>query len=79
MGRCKNCKYWLQDFDSLEFYNENFGQCTHEKVIDMNCIEKDYGDKEHKNYNKYDVIYSADEVAELKVNKEFGCINFEEK
>lgn len=81
MGKCKNCKYWEQDTDTVDFYNENFGKCTHKKVIDLDYIEKDYDDKEKKRFNKYDIIYSADafEIAELKMNKDFGCINFEEK
>lgn len=81
MRRCKDCKYWKQDRDTLDFYNENFGECTHKKVINLDCIEKDNNDKENKIFNNYDIIYSADcfEFAELKVNKEFGCINFEEK
>lgn len=79
MGKCKNCKYWLQDSDSLTFYNENFGFCTHEKVINLDCIETDYKDEEHKRYNKFDVIYSADECADIKMNKEYGCINFCER
>lgn len=69
MGRCKDCKYWKQDFDSLNFYNENFGECTHKKVIDRENIETNYDDKENKRFDKYDIIYSADEVAQLKVNK----------
>lgn len=79
MGRCKNCKYWEQDFDSINFYNENFGECNHKKVINMENIENDCEDKENKRFNEYDIIYSADELAQLKVNKEFGFINFEEK
>lgn len=79
MGRCKECKYWVQDSDTIHFYNKNFGECTHKKVIDLDYIEKDYNDKENKILNNYDIIYSADEVPELKVNKEFGCINFEDK
>lgn len=42
-------------------------------------IETNYDDKENKRFNKYDIIYSAGEVAQLKMNKEFGCINFEDK
>ena len=45
----------------------------------MENIENDCEDKENKRFNEYDIIYSADELAQLKVNKEFGCINFEEK
>lgn len=81
MGKCKNCKYWKQDKDTIECYNENFGECTHKKVADLDCIEDDKNDKRKERLNKYDIIYSADvfEVAELKMNKEFGCINFEDK
>lgn len=79
MGKCKDCKYWNQDFDSLHFYNENFGECTNKKVINMEEIEDNYDDKKHERYNNYDVIYSADYAAQLKMNKEFGCINFEDK
>ena len=79
MGKCKDCKYWEQDSDSLLFYNKNFGECTHKKVINMENIEINNHDKDNERFNNYDIIYSADEVAELKVNKEFGCINFVEK
>lgn len=79
MGKCKDCKYWNQDFDSLHFYNENFGECSNKKVIDMKNIEIDYADNKNKRFNKYDIIYSADEIVQLKMNREFGCINFEEK
>ena len=79
MGKCKDCKYWNQDYDSLTFYNKNFGECTNKKFMDFNDIESDYEDKENSRYNKYDVIYSADDAAQIKMNKEFGCINFEEK
>lgn len=79
MGRCETCKYWKQDPDTIYFYNENFGECTHKKVINLEEIY--CSEEKHEKYNNYDVIYSTDigEVAELKVNKEYGCINYKEK
>ena len=79
MGKCKDCKYWNQDFDSLNFYNENFGECTNKKVTNREDIEIDYADKKNEKFNNYDIIYSADDAVQLKMNREFGCINFEEK
>lgn len=81
MRKCKDCKHWKQDESTVEFYNKNFGECTHKRVEDLENINTNYGNKENEVLNNYDLIYSADcfELAELKVNKEFGCKNFEER
>lgn len=78
--RCKNCKYWLEDNGEYS-YNDNFGYCFCEKIAYREDIEKEHNYVlDEKDYNNYNLIYSDSEGldAELRVHKDFGCVNFEE-
>lgn len=78
--RCKNCKYWLEDNGEYS-YNENFGYCFCKKIEYIGYIEKDNDyEVDEEEYNKYNLIYSDSEglAAELRVHKNFGCVNFKE-
>lgn len=78
--RCKNCKYWLEDNGEYA-YNDNFGYCFCKKIAYREDIEKEHNFVlDEKEYNNYDLIYSDSEGlnAELRVHKDFGCVNFEE-
>ena len=82
MKRCKNCKYWKQDTDVK--YNKNFGWCNCEKFAYSEELERynyETNKIETEDYDKYHVIYGDYEgyMATLKVHKEFGCIDFEER
>ena len=70
MGNCKNCKFWSED---KSFY-KNFGDCLCDKFAYEDDINKKDQDKYHLLYGDYDGY-----MATLKVNKDFGCIDFEEK
>lgn len=77
--RCKNCKYWLEDNGEYS-YNDNFGYCFCKKIGYREDIEKEHDyDVDEEEYNKYNLIYSDSEGlnAELRVHKNFGCVNFE--
>lgn len=77
--RCKNCKYWLEDNGEYS-YNDNFGYCFCKKIAYRGDIEKEHDyDVDEEEYNKYNLIYSDSEGlnAELRVHKNFGCVNFE--
>lgn len=83
--KCKNCKYWEKDTDVTYItYNENFGWCNCNKFAYSEDLEKynyETHELEREDYNKYHLIYGDYDghMATLKVHKEFGCIDFEEK
>lgn len=70
MGNCKNCKFWEKE----ELFYENFGYCNCKKF----AYEEEVKKEEEDNYH---VLYSDSEgyMATLVVNKDFGCIDFEER
>ncbi len=81
MKRCKNCKYWIQDQESEKAFNENFGSCKNKKFAYIEDIEPNNLKRNKEIYNDYHVIYEDYDGhwARLKTNKDFGCIDFEEK
>lgn len=70
MGYCKNCKFWEED---KTFY-ENFGDCFCDKFAYEADIKKAEEDNYHLLYSDYEGY-----MATLKVHKDFGCIDFEER
>lgn len=67
---CKNCKNWLED----KLCYENFGSCLCDKFAYEEKIDR-------KDENNYHLLYSDYDgyMATLRVHKDFGCIDFEEK
>lgn len=78
--KCKNCKYWSKDNGEYA-YNENFGYCECEKMVYRQEVHKPIYEMQEKDYNRYHLVYDDSEglAAELRVHKEFGCIDFKRK
>ncbi len=71
MKNCENCKYWQQDTDNNY---KNFGWCKCDKFIFLEDLEEN-------NPNNYHIIsndYGGCMVS-LRMHKDFGCIDYEER
>ena len=81
MKKCRNCKYWIQDKETEKTFNENFGSCKNKKFAYIEDIKQEVSKNDKEIYNDYHIIYEDYEGywARLRTNKDFGCINFEEK
>ena len=82
MGQCKDCIHWseISKDENTDMYTDDFGNCSCEKFAYYEDLYENYRlDKEKlKNYH---VLYEDSEgyFAELKVHKQFGCINFKDR
>ena len=78
MEKCINCKYWEQNDD----YNGNFGKCNCNKfAFHADLEDRKKHNHEEVEYDNYNLIYRDfdDNYADIRVHKEFGCINYENK
>lgn len=81
MKKCKDCKYWEPDNRAEVRYNSNFGYCNCDKFVYREDLHDEHCEIGGEKYDNYDIIYSDSEglAADLRVHKEFGCINFKNK
>lgn len=75
MNRCKTCKFWDRAELDNEFYHDNMGLCSSNKLND-----NDYYDREFRIANKEDMlIYQWHEGGNFYTGSEFGCVHHKEE